>query len=373
MLLQSHLKNKDILTISMQLSKTPLSIRKERELATLKKRLKKTRTQLKRNTTMLANLQENITKLQQSVANGMMEKQEEMKAIKEEILALLKKIMASKKVDEESKEQAKEFYDELSGLDDGNPDMEDFNEEDFEENGGRGGRFAFFEQFRVEPPKAEQRSIRKVFIKLAARFHPDKAATPKEAEFFHKLMQQINTAYERNDIMTLLDFEAKYASYEADNKTEVSNGIDESAIVSLLDQEIEKTAIELDLLEGQLVRVKSEVKDLRASDAGEMHREAKRVKKYGGDFVESMKEELENAVQQMLAIKGVMEELLKTGTLTNEMLMKAGLISPLEMMFSGMYDEEDEDYDEEEDEDIDLFGDLSAKDLEKAIKSMFGL
>lgn len=356
----------------MQLSKTPLSIRKERELADLKKRLKKTRTQLKRFTTTLANLKENIINLQKAVANGVMEKQEEMKAIKEEILVLLEKIMASKKVDKESKEEAKKFFDELSGVDIGEPDMEDFNEEDFEENQGRGGRFAFFEQFRVAPPKAEQRSIRKVFIKLAARFHPDKAASPKEAEFFHKLMQQINTAYERNDIMTLLDFEAKYANYEEDNKTDIANEIDESAVLSLLEQEIEKTAIELDLLEGQLGRVKSEVKDLRASEAGEMHREAKRVKKYGYDFVESMKADIEQGVQQMIAIKEVMEELLKTGTLTNQMLMKAGLISPLEMMFSGMYDEHDED-DEYDDDEDDFLDDISVEDFQKAIKSMFGL
>lgn len=355
----------------MQLSKTPLSIRKERELADLKKRLKKTRTQLKRNTTMLANLQESITQLQQDMANGVMEKQEEMQTIKEEILVLLKKIMASKKVDKESKAQAKEFFDDLSEVDFKRGEEEEFDEEEFEESGGRGGRFAFFEQFRVEPPKAEQRSIRKVFIKLAARFHPDKAVNAKEAEFFHKLMQKINTAYERNDIMTLLDIEAKYADYEADKKEEANIEVDESAIVSLLDQEIKKINIELDLLEGQLKRVKSEVKDLRASEAGEMHREAKRVKKYGHDFVDNMKQELENGIRQMIAVKEVMEQLLKTGTLTDEMLLKAGLISPLEMMFNSMYEEK---YDEDEEYDDDDFLDgITAEDLQDAIKKMFGL
>ncbi|MEZ4887663.1 MAG: J domain-containing protein [Chitinophagales bacterium] len=349
----------------MKLSKTPLSIRKERELNDLKKQLKKTKTQLKRSTTRLTNLQKGITKLQQNIANEMLQNQEKMKALREELLALLKKIMASKKVDKESRAQAKELFKELGELDDTVPNMEDFEGGDESEYEGRGGRFAFFEQFRAETPKEEQRSIRKVFIKLAARFHPDKASTPQEADRFHKIMQRINTAYERNDILTLLDMEAQYADYQ---KEEVNNEIDESAIVSLLDQEISKAAIELDLLEGQLNRVKAETKDLRASDAGEMHREATRAKKYGVDFVADMKEQMESAVEQLIAVKGVMEELLKKGTLTNEMLIKAGLIPDLSMFFDE-FDDEDDEYDDDDD----FFGDMDTKDLQKMFKDMFGL
>jgi len=351
----------------MKLSKTPLSIRKERELVELKKRLKKTRTQLKRSTTMLANLQKGITTLQQNIANEMMEGQKKMSDLREELLVLLKKITNSKKIDEDSKEQAKQFLEELQGLETPDSDIDNFEEE--EEYKSRGGRFAFFDQFRAAPPKAEQRNIRKVFINLAARFHPDKASTPKEAEHFHKLMQQINEAYERNDILTLLDLEAKYSNYK---KEELNNEIDESAIVSLLDQEISKAANELSLLEGQLSRVKQESKELRASEVGEMHREAKRVKKYGVDFVEQMREEMQMAVAQLSAIRDLMQNLLKTGTLTNEMMIKAGLMPSLSMLFDDDGDDyyEDEDY---YDDDSDFSESMSAEDLQKTIMDMFGL
>lgn len=345
----------------MKLSKTPLSVRKERELIDLKKQLKKTRTQLKRNTTILANLQKGISTLQQNIASEMMAGQEKMAALKEELLVLLSKVIKSKKVDKDSKEQAQQFLEELQGLDAAPPDMENFEDEEEYEN--RGGRFAFFEQFRAAPPKAEQRNIRKVFINLAARFHPDKASTPKEAKHFHKLMQQINKAYERNDILTLLDFEAKYSNYKKDD---ANKEIDESAIVSLLDQEIAKTANELSLIKGQLGRVKQESKELRASEMGEMHREAKRVKKYGIDFVEQMSEEMQMAVNQLAAVRDLMQELLKSGTLTNEMMMKAGLMPSLSMLFDN--DEDDEDY-----EDEDFMDNMSAEDLQKAIMDMFGL
>ncbi|MFK7907291.1 MAG: hypothetical protein AB8B69_19290 [Chitinophagales bacterium] len=346
----------------MNLSKTPLSIRKERELAYLKKRLKKTRTQLKSSTTRLANLQKGISALQQNIANKMMEGQEKMAALKEELLTLLDKIIKSKKVDEESKEQAKQFLEELQGLDAETPNVEDFEED--EDAKGRGGRFTFFEQFRTEPPKTEQRNIRKVFISLAARFHPDKASTPKETEHFHKLMQQINEAYERSDILTLLDIKAKYSDYK---KEDPNQEIDESAIVSLLDQEIAKAENELSLLEGQLSRIKQESKELRKSEVGEIHREAKRVKKYGIDFVEQMSEEMQMGVNQLTAVRDLMKELLKTGTITNEMMMKAGLMPSLSMLFD---DEEDGDYD---DEDGDFLDNMSADDLQKAIMDMFGL
>jgi len=344
---------------NMQLSKTPLSVRKERELEELKKRLKKTRTQLKRNTTILKNLQRDIKDLQKDVANEMMNMQEKMTILQEELKELLKKVVKSRKVDKDSKEQAREFLRDLEDMDE--PDSEEFFDEESEHSGG--GPSFFFNQFKVEPPKEEQRNIRKTFIKLAAKFHPDKAKTPKEAENFHKIMQQINEAYQRNDILTLLDMEKKYADYETG---EISPDLDETAIVSLLDQEIEKAKNELSLLDGQLSRVKGEVRELRASELGSMQKESKRLKKYGVDFVESMREEMDQSIRQLTAVRDVMKELLKKGTLTNEMLVKAGLIPDMSMFFDTFgYDDEDEDYDEDEEDD--------EMDFEDVIRNLFGL
>ncbi len=344
----------------MQLSKTPLSIRKERELEALKKRLKKTRTQLKRNSTILRKLQEDIQVLQKGVANEMMDMQEKVKELQEELKVLLKKVTKSRKVDRESKKQARQFLRDLEDMDEGEADMEE-GEGDEEYSGG--GPSAFFNQFKVAPPKEEQRNIRKVFIKLAAKFHPDKAKSPKEAESFHKIMQQINEAYARNDILTLLDMEKKYANYETQ---EIPEELDESSIVTLLDQEISKAQNELGLLEGQLGRVKGEVKELRGSELGEMQRESKRLKKYGVDFIESIREEMQQSVRQLSAVRDVMKDLLKKGTLTNEMLIKAGLMPDISAFFDIFDYDEDEDDDDEEDE-------MDMDDLQDVLKNLFGL
>ncbi len=72
----------------------------------------------------------------------------------------------------------------------------------------------FFDSFQQKPDKEEQKEIRKIFVRLAARFHPDKAQSEKEAENLHELMQQINQAYQRGDIAELLQLEKKYANVD---------------------------------------------------------------------------------------------------------------------------------------------------------------
>jgi hypothetical protein len=69
------------------------------------------------------------------------------------------------------------------------------------------------EQARIEAG----RSIREIFRKLASALHPDREPDPAECERKTLLMQRVNQAYERNDLLALLALQLETEQIDADH------------------------------------------------------------------------------------------------------------------------------------------------------------
>lgn len=348
-------------TTSQGIAKSPVVLQKEQELRVLEKKRKKINTNLKRNKTMLRNMKTQIKEIHQTLYSQISVKMEEAMQLQEEMKVVCEKVMASEKVAEEDKQEAKETLEFLT--EDGIGTPFDMDEEEIrrraEEANEQGGTSNIFQEFWVKPDEKEQKNIRKIYIKLAARFHPDKANSPKEADYFHQLMQKINDAYEQGDIAELLNIEQTHVDYESPDERLIND-----ELLSIIEQRIEQIKNEILLLEGQLVRIKAEVKSLRNSEMGQLLSAYKRSKKYGGNLVQETIEEMEEQLDKMRLFKNEMEKFAETGEMSQAFMQKM-MEEQINEMTGGMirvnlsdvdldafdFGAEDEEYNEFEEDD----------------------
>ncbi len=362
--------------MSKNIEKSSIVTQKEQVLIDLQKAKKKLLTQLKRNKTTLQKLKEEAINIQKNMGGRMMGMMMNMSELKNEVSDLLKQVLASKKIAEEEKDGLEDviaMFDDFDMME----EMTGMSAEEFakkqEESGfntdefDRQRAFDMFSQFSVEPEEKDQKGMRKAYLKLAARFHPDKAKSKKEKEQFHALMQQIISAYERGDMEELLSLEAKYAEVATLADMDISN---EVAIIDFLDIEIDKVSRETDLLEKQLLRVKQEVKNIRKSDLGDMIKAQKDARKYGYNTLEEEADMMQQEFDNLEATRDGLKEYLETGVMPES--VKQAFMQPsmdedlfdLEELLM-FFDEDDED--DEEDEDLDI----SPEDIIATINKLF--
>lgn len=342
--------------------KSSVVVQKEQELLQLQKKKKKLLTQLKSNQTKLEKLKIGITKMQQQIAGRVPDLVMEIQRAKDRLVELFRAAQTSKKIAEEEKEGLDEF---IEVFDEQNPfemlfgmSMDEFEAKraeagDNTDEFNRQKAFEFFKEFETKAKEEDQREIRKAFIRLANRFHPDKAKSNKEKEQFHELMQQINSAYERHDLATLVRLEEKYSN----QKTLIEQGVkDEGAIIDILDIEIDRIGREVQLLNNQLTRTKKELKNVRSSDLGKAYKMEQDAMKYGDESSEEMIESLEMQKEELEQIEEAMQVYLKTGEMPE--IIK-------ELFFVDEYEEFDE-----EDFFMDDGGFLSVEDLLGAFEDL---
>ncbi len=309
-------------------------LRKESEAKDLADQLKKKQTTLKSLKTRLQNMKSDVTELGRRVQADMLNKMEEVDALRMEIAALARQLKMAKGVNKMDKEQLQMMADEMANADmfgdnydqyvkqkqqraSGNFDFDEFE---------RARMRSMFAEFEVKPPENEQKAIRKVFIKLSQKFHPDLAKNEKEAQEFHLLMQQINEANEHNDIQTLLELESLYLHEALDFETK-------SVTVDSLQQVIDRLKRDIQFIEKQLDRTSEEIKQLRKSDLGKMLTSVNKADRKGKG--------LDDATAQV-------DDMLQTFTKLRDGLkdsIKLGKISPKLMdLLLGEDEEDEEDY-----------------------------
>ncbi len=308
--------------MSKNIEKSSIVLQKEQELLDLQKTQKKTITQLKRNKTILEKLKVEAVNLQQQMGGRMMGGMMEMLDLKAEITQLLKAIWESDKIPAEEKDGLDEVIHLFEETDDELEEMMGMNREEFEKKRAEAGfntdefnrqrAQGMFDQFAVEVEEKDQKVLRKTYVKLAARFHPDKAKSAREKEQFHALMQQIISAYERGDVEELLAMESKYADRKTLADLDVNH---EGAIVDFLDVEIDKVAREIEMLKKQLQRVKKEVKNIRRSELGDMIKMQKDARKYGYGTIEDEADEMDEGIEEMRSLRDGLKEYLETGVM----------------------------------------------------------
>lgn len=279
-----------------EIAKSSLLIQKEKELKDLQKKKVQITKNIKATKTKITDLQTEIDSVTTNMTNGMSRLADLSKLGKElaEILKELKKTVKLSKKDKEELEMvvAEGMLDDIAenvdSMFEGTPfgsaegfsgRHEAIDENEYADEFNRQRRAAMFDPFAVKPTDEEQQKIRKVFLGLASRFHPDKAEGEVELKLFNDLMQSINGAYQRGDLDELLDIQARFADYKADN---LANSGYDIPVLDVLDEHILKQRNEIALLESQMLRLKTELQNLKNSDLGNLAKQEKRTTKGQG-------------------------------------------------------------------------------------------
>ncbi len=360
--------------MSKEIAKSPEILAKEATIKTLQTKLKRKKTALKSLKTRLKNTKKDITEIQRAGSGQVMNRMAQMDKLRLEIMELIQQMNKLKGLSRADKAALKDMEREF-----GSEDMfgEDFKAykaqmeergEDFEANFDENERARMrdvFEAFAVKPDKEEQKDIRKIFISLSQKFHPDKATTKADEAEYHEMMQQINEAYQAGDIQTLLELEQLFLIENLDLSKVQSWSVD------VLEQEIARLKRDLQFIESQINRNSAELKSLRASDLGQMLTSMKKAEKEGVGMNAALAQ-LDESVDRLTKLRDAFSECIQLGNISplNEMMMEesvgqpsqAEMMSMLEDMMNGKMDPNDlanmfGDSDDDDDDDFWGFGD----------------
>ena len=365
--------------MSKEIAKSPEILAKEATIKTLQSQLKKKKTRLKGLKTRLNNTKNDITELQRAGSGQVMNRMSQMEKLRLEIVELIQQMGKLKGLSRADKAALKDMEREFGSDDMFGEDFKDYKAqmdergEDFEANFDENERAKMrdiFDMFTVKPDKEEQKDIRKVFISLSQKFHPDKATTEADEAEYHEMMQKINEAYQAGDIQTLLELEQLFLTENLDFSKVKSWSVD------VLEQEITRLERDLQFIEGQIDRNSSELKNLRASDLGQMLTSMKKAEKEGVGMNAALGQ-LDESIDRLTKMRNAFSESIKLGNISplNEMMLaetagqpsQAEMMSMLEDMMSGKMDPNDLKNMFRDDDDDDFWGfEDEAKNVEHA-------
>jgi hypothetical protein len=285
------------------LVKNTSTLEKEALLKDLQKERIKLLKKLEKQKVKLESLKEDIISTQQRNFTDFTSRMDAIKQLQTELKELFTKVSKMKGISREEKRMMKQMAREVSGN-----LFEDFDEMTggaHENDSQKKPPLEYFAQFASKPNAKESQDIRKIFLRLATRFHPDKARTKEEQGRLHKLMQQINEAYSKGDIAALIDIENKYAAL---NTLPVE---DEAGLADFLQKQIDALTHEIDLLHNQLERITAELTNINRSDIGKLHKQSKR--KFNP--ADEMTAGLDETISQLTTLRNALKEYLETGFL----------------------------------------------------------
>lgn len=323
--------------MSKQISKSPEVLEKEAKIKALQKELKKTHSTLKSLKTRLSKSKKSVDDYQRKFSGEFYSFSYKADKIRLEIIKLfdeLKKIKGLTKEDLDGIDfMQNDFRENTLGEEFENykaqREQMEAGEFDFKfEENHRAKMQDIFSEFEVKPDADEQKNIRKIFIGLSTRFHPDKAKNENQRAKHHEIMQEINEAYQAGDTARLLEIEHLNSGLEDSDFTSKAGSID------VLAQAIKKLEEELSFIKNQIKRTSAEIKNLRESDLGTMLTGMKRAEKEG-EGIDSMIEGVKEGLEQMTEVRDVLKKCIETKSIDpmNEwMISMAGEQSELDLM-----------------------------------------
>lgn len=343
------------------IAKSPEMLAKEVKVKHLQKALKKRKTVLKSLKTRLKNTKNEIESTQRNVQSILFSKIEKVEALRVEIGELAIKMKANKHFSKADKKALDELSQEFLN---GNVFGEEYEEIRASKDKVESGNFDFddnfrakindaFQEFKVEPKEEEQRDIRKVFIKLSRKFHPDLAENEIQAVEYHGMMQQINEAYKNNDIHTLLELEQLYLMEQLDLATA-------SITIDILQQEIDRLQRDIDFINSQVNRTSLEIKQLRKSDMGSMLTGLKKANREG-EGIDAFEAQFQELIDHLEQLKVGFVDSIERGSISPILIQMLnpfggemfededeGMNDVFGTLFEMMMAEEEDDYEENE-------------------------
>lgn len=313
--------------MSKDISKSPEMLQREAAVKTLQKQLKSRKSTLKGLKTRLTNSKTEIEEVQYKSSTRVMSAMDRMEELKKEIAELAKKVLKIKGLSKGDKRALQEMAESFDDDDMMGEEYKAYQQRKAEhlENGfsfeedAKAKMRDLFEGLQVKPGEKEQKDIRKVFVKLSNKFHPDRARTEKEAKEFHEMQQKLNHAYQNGDIQTLLEMERLLLTEEIDLSDPKAYTVD------VLQQAIERLEKELSFIENQIIRIRQEIKNLKNSDLGGMLTDLRRAKKDGYSIDQSI-EEMEQGIKMFTDMRDALKESVELGEVSPkfmELLMES--------------------------------------------------
>lgn len=309
-----------------EIAKSSLLIQKEKELKELQKKRDKITKSIKLTKSKIEEWQTSIESATKEMMNGMA-RLADLSKLAKELKTMLKDLKKKVKLSKKDKLELEQVFDGAT-LDEMADDVDDAfartpfgsaegfengrfdNEDQFTDEFNRQRRQQMFDPFAVKPNEVEQQAIRKVFVGLAGRFHPDKAENEAEAKLFHDLMQSINNAYQRGDMAELLDIKARFAAYQTSDAGTSEYDI---PILDVLDEQILRCRNEVSLLDAQIVRLKAEFKNLKDSDLGNIVKQNKQAEKYGEGGTSDLQDGTMYMFEMLSEMKKILVQWFETG------------------------------------------------------------
>lgn len=377
-----------------EIAKSSLLIQKEKELKELQKKKEKITKNIKTTKTKIDTLQIEAETATKEAMNGM-QRMADLSFLGKEIKGLLKDLKKKVKLSRKDKDELEQV---ITGniLDDITDDLdaafadtpfgsaENFrsgqfrNEEgagDFTDEFNRQRRHEMFSDFAVKPNEAEQQAIRKVYVSLAGRFHPDKAENETELKLFNDLMQSINSAYQSGDMDELLDIQKRFVDYKT---IDAGSSDYDIPILDVLDEQILRCRNEVNLLESQMVRLKAELTNLKNSGLGDLVKANKKAEKHNGGTTSDLADGTQFMFEMLEEVKKILNQWIETGKKpmafnqfvdgSHPIIVKGreqGMINDGQDMF-------DFDDDEDDDEDDMKFSEAELEELMAFLSMMEG-
>ena len=116
---------------------------------------------------------------------------------------------------------------------------------------------------------------KKLYRKLALKFHPDRSKNEKQREKFHKIFSAINEAYQNGDLNTLLKY-MKQAEREEQIAKETPK------------EKLSRLKKDYKIILGIILKIQRELEDLEASEVFKLKEKVYQAKEKGRDLLQEL-------------------------------------------------------------------------------------
>ncbi len=272
--------------------------------------------QIKRKKTELSNFTEQVQEIAREMLHQGQPLYEQARQLNDEIHSLFEEILTKPRLGKRSKQQIEKIYKslQLSGCitprfnNSSAPDEEfdderygfqkDGDDDDFGQEGFFGNNYysresaEYSSQLDEMTSSRPSRDIRKLFLKLADRFHPDKVSDEQTRERYTEIMKEINVAYKSGDFARLLEIEQQSA--KGDEHVDASQNDQE--------RECQQLELEIKLLTDQYEQIKAQLRESKNTPAGEIVKQYRQAKRAGEDLIEAS---IEDGKAEIQALEGI--------------------------------------------------------------------